>query len=29
MAKENEFDQRPFIGLPAYYKGTKLTKSIK
>ena len=29
IAKENEFDKRPFIGLPAYYKGAKLTKPTK
>jgi hypothetical protein len=23
MAKENEFDKRPFIGLPAWFKGFK------
>ena len=26
MAKENEFDKRPFIGLPSFYKGFKLPK---
>ena len=26
MAKENKFDKRPFIGLPAYYKGFTLPK---
>jgi hypothetical protein len=26
MAKKNQFDQRPFIGLPAYYKGFTLNK---
>lgn len=26
MAKENEFDKRPFIGLPSFYKGFKLSK---
>ena len=26
MAKENEFDTRPFIGLPAWFKGFKLPK---
>jgi len=25
-AKENQFDKRPFLGLPAYYKGFKLPK---
>ena len=25
-AKENEFDKRPFIGLPAWYKGFTLPK---
>ena len=25
-AKENEYDKRPFLGLPAYYKGFKLPK---
>tara|TARA_R100001129_G_scaffold77241_1_gene52742 strand:- start:3386 stop:4027 length:642 start_codon:yes stop_codon:yes gene_type:complete len=28
-AKENEFDTRPFLGLPGYYKGAKLTKPKK
>ena len=28
-AKENAFDKRPFIGLPAWFKGMKLTKSKK
>jgi hypothetical protein len=28
-AKENELDKRPLIGLPAWFKGTKLTKSKK
>ena len=26
MAKENEFDKRPFLGLPAWFKGFKLPK---
>jgi len=26
LAKENEFDKRPFIGLPAFYKGFTLPK---
>ena len=26
MARENEFDARPFIGLPAWFKGFKLPK---
>ena len=26
MAKENEFDKRPFVGLPAWFKGFKLPK---
>ena len=25
-AKENQFDNRPFIGLPSWYKGFKLPK---
>ena len=25
-AKENEYDKRPFLGLPAWYKGFKLPK---
>ena len=25
-AKENEFDGRPFVGLPAYFKGFTLPK---
>ena len=27
MAKENALDQRPILGLPAWFKGTKLTKN--
>jgi len=26
IAKENQFDKRPFLGLPAWYKGFKLPK---
>jgi hypothetical protein len=26
LAKENEFDKRPFLGLPAWYKGFTLPK---
>ena len=29
MAKENALDKRPMIGLPAWFKGTKLTNSTK
>ena len=29
MAKENALDKRPLIGLPAWFKGVKLTKSKK
>ena len=29
MAKENALDKRPMIGLPAWFKGAKLTKSTK
>jgi hypothetical protein len=29
MAKENALDKRPMIGLPAWFKGMKLTKSTK
>ena len=28
-AKENAFDKRPLLGLPAWFKGTKLTNSKK
>ena len=27
MAKENALDKRPILGLPAWFKGTKLTKN--
>ena len=26
MAKENEFDKRPFVGLPGWFKNAKLQK---
>ena len=29
MAKENALDKRPMIGLPAWFKGSKLTKPKK
>ena len=29
MAKENALDKRPLLGLPAWFKGAKLTKSTK
>ena len=29
MAKENALDKRPMIGLPSWFKGTKLTNSTK
>ena len=29
MAKENTLDKRPLLGLPAWFKGTKLTNSTK
>ena len=29
MAKENALDKRPLIGLPAWFKGMKLTNSKK
>ena len=29
MAKENALDKRPLLGLPAWFKGTKLTNSTK
>ena len=29
MAKENSLDKRPLIGLPAWFRGVKLTKNNK
>ena len=29
MAKENALDKRPMIGLPAWFKGIKLTEPKK
>jgi len=29
MAKENALDKRPMIGIPAWFKGMKLTNSKK
>ena len=29
MAKENALDKRPLLGLPAWFKGAKLTTSDK
>ena len=29
MAKENALDKRPLLGLPAWFKGSKLTNSTK
>jgi len=29
MAKENEFDKRPFLGLPEFYKGVKIWHTLQ